>query len=392
MSNRPLYVAGGVAVSYAAMMALAIAVNLAPVFLTTLSHDLGGASGLTKEQLGRIPAVIFTGLVVGILVAGPLADRLGAKPFAVLGNLLISAGLAMLGTAGSYAAVLGASFVMGAGAGVLDMVLSPIVCALQPNRKTSAMNWLHSFYCTGAVATVLIGSLALAHGIGWRAISLWMTLMPAGVALGFLAVPIPPLVSEGKQRTRLRELIRVPAFLVTLAAIFLGGATELGMAQWLPAYAEDALEYSKLTGGMSLLAFSVAMAVGRIAVGMMGPRLNAVRLMFHLCWMSVVLFLVGSFAPIAPVALAACILAGLTGSCLWPSILGVAADEFPQGGASMFAMLAAMGNFGGVFMPWVVGVTADHSSMHWGLATGAVCPLLLAAILVWMSRRRRSPA
>jgi fucose permease len=272
------------------------------------------------------------------------------------------------------------------------MVLSPIVCALQPHRKTAAMNLLHSFYCIGAVVTVLVASLALKYDFGWRPITLWLMLAPAAVGLGLAVVPLPPLVPHGKERTRLRELVRVPAFLVTLAAIFLGGATELGMAQWLPDYAQDALHYSKWAGGMALLAFSVAMAVGRIAVGMMGPRLNPVRLMFHLCWISVVLFLVGSFAPIAPVALAACILAGLTGSCLWPSILGVAADEFPQGGASMFAMLAAMGNFGGVFMPWAVGVTADHSSMHWGLSTGAICPLLLAAILVWMSRRRRNPA
>lgn len=132
------------AVNNAAMMVLFVAVNLTPVFLTTFGRELGGPAGLTNEQLGRIGGITFFGLVAGILISSPLADRLGPKPFAILGNLLIGAGLLLLGTAHGYAQVLTAAVIMGVGAGVLDMVLSPIVCALLPDGKTAAMNWLHS--------------------------------------------------------------------------------------------------------------------------------------------------------------------------------------------------------------------------------------------------------
>jgi fucose permease len=371
---------------YAAMMCLAIAVNLMPVFLTTVSLDFGGAAGLTNEQLGRIGAATFAGLVLGILITGPLADRLGAKPFTLLGNALIAGGLLTLHFAESYLAVLVASFIMGFGAGVLDMVLSPIVCALEPERRAAAMNWLHSFYCTGAVATVLAAAWALKAGAAWRSIALWLTVLPALVCLSFAMRRIPPLVAEATERMPLRTLCRNRYFQVALLAIFLGGATELGMAQWLPAYAEKTLGYSKWTGGMALLGFSLAMAVGRIAVGMLGPRVNPLTLMIGCCWCSVALFVLGCFLPWPAPALAACILAGLTGSTLWPSMLGVAADRFPRGGASMFSALAALGNFGGIFMPWVVGVTTDYSSMRWGLATATLCPFLMALLLVWMKR------
>lgn len=373
------------------MVCLAIAVNLIPVFLTTLSVELGGREGLTHEQLGRIGAVTFIGLVAAILVTGPLADRLGAKPFAILGNLLISAGLAILGVAPSYGAVLLAVFVMGFGAGVMDMVLSPIVCALQPHRRAAAMNWLHSFYCTGAVATILIGSLALRLEFGWRQISLWLTLMPLLTAGLFAVLRIPPLVAEGHERTRLRDLWREPYFLAALAAIFLGGATELGMAQWLPAYTETSLGFSKWVGGMSLLGFSLAMAIGRIAAGVAGHRIPPIRMMLFCCWTSVILFLAGCFLPWPSLALTACVLVGLTGSCLWPSMLAVAADRFPRGGASMFGMLAAFGNFGGIFMPWEVGVVADRFSLNIGIATSALCPLLMGLILLRM-RAKPAPA
>jgi MFS family permease len=384
------YLAYALGLNYAAMVSLAIAVNLIPVFLTTLGIELGGERGLTKEQLGRIGAVTFVGLVAGILLAGPLADRLGPKPFAVAGNLLIGIGLAVLALAPSYGVVLVAVLIMGLGAGILDMVLSPIVAALRPDRRSSAMNWLHSFYCVGAVATILASGLALDSKVSWRTLSLWLIAMPVAVGLGFTALRIPPLVAEGHERTRLRRLVRETYFLVALGAIFLAGATELGMAYWLPAYAEVSLRYTKWTADMAFLGFSLAMAVGRILAGLIGHRIRPITLMLGCCWASVGLFVAACFAPWPAVALGACVAAGLMGSCLWPSMLAVTADRFPRGGASMYGLLAAFGNFGGVFMPWVVGVTAGLSAMNWGLSTATLCPLGLAFMLIWMGRQAKA--
>ena len=75
MKNRALNPAYAFALCYAAMVCLAIAVNLMPIFLTTVRVELGGRAGLSGEQLGRISAVTFAGLVGGILFTGPLADR-----------------------------------------------------------------------------------------------------------------------------------------------------------------------------------------------------------------------------------------------------------------------------------------------------------------------------
>jgi len=387
MKNRALNPGFALALCYAGMVCLAIAVNLMPVFLTTVRVDLGGRAGLTDEQLGRISAITFAGLVGGILFTGPLADRWGGKPFSVLGTLLIAVGLGLLGISPGYSMVLVAVFIMGLGAGILDMVLSPIVAALQPGSRATALNWLHSFYGIGTVVTVLVGTLAFRLEVGWRTISLTLITVPLLVALGFVKVDLPPLIS-GKEggRTALRDLCRDSSFLAVNVAIFLGGALELGLAQWLPAYAEMTLGFSKWTGGISLLAFSAAMALGRIFAGVIGRRVDPIKLMLNCCWTSVVLFLLVCFAPWPTVALAASVAVGLAGSCLWPTTLGVAADRFPRGGASMFGLLAAFGNLGGILMPWLVGVTADWSSLRLGLATSTACPLLMAFMLLWMQR------
>jgi fucose permease len=371
---------------YGAMMSLAIGLNLLPVFLTALSATYGGVGGLSGEELGRLGALAFGGLVVGIVIAGPLADRHGAKPFALLGNALTLGALVAAAWAPSYA-VLGVTlFVLGLGAGVLDMVLSPVVAALNPGRRAAAMNWLHSFYCVGAVVTIAVGTLALRAGIGWRGACLALAPLPLALIAAFAPLRFPEMSTAGA-RTPLRVLLRGGWFRGALVAIFLGGATELGMAQWLPAYAESELGYPAWGAGLALLAFSVAMALGRMVVGATEGRVNAYRIMAWSCASSVGLFLVGSFASWPPLALGACVAAGFAGSCLWPTMLAVAADRHPEGGATMFGALAALGNAGGIVMPWAVGAVADVAGLRWGLAISVCAPALMWPLVLGLRRR-----
>ena len=369
---------------YAAMATIAAAVNLLPVFLTRLSVDLGG---LDAEQLGRIGAVTIGGLVTGILVSGPLADRLGARMFAVGGNALAAIGLAWLALAPGYAAVLGASALLGIGAGVLDMVLSPIVAALQPDRRQAAMNLLHSFFCSGAMVIIGLASLAIYLEVSWRLLAAWVAVWPVMVGLGFARAALPSLVAEGDVRIPLRRLMSERQFLLSLVAILLGGSTEVGMAFWLPAYAERTLGYSPTAAGLGLMGFTLAMTVGRLGIVALPRSLGPVKLMLWCCALSVVLFAVASFSRHAGIALAACVLAGLTGSCLWPSVLAVTADRFPAGGATMFALLAATGNAGAMFMPWLIGGVADGYGMRVALATAGLCPLIMIGVLLAMPRQ-----
>ncbi|WP_342750964.1 MFS transporter [Termitidicoccus mucosus] len=373
------------ALSYGAMMSLAIGLNLLPVFLTTLSARFGGEAGLSNEQLGRLGASGFAGLVIGILITGPLADRRGAKLFAVGGNVVMAASLVGLAWCPTYGGMCALLFWLGLGAGMLDMVLSPVVAALNPERRTRALNWLHSFYCVGAVVTIGLGTLVLGAGGGWRAACLLLVALPAGLAVAMAALKFPALSADGK-RTRMRVLAREVWFVAAMAAIFLGGATEAGLAQWLPAYAEKSLGYPVWMGGMALLVFSVAMALGRMAVGAAGGRMSPFAMMAWGCGATVVLFVAGSFFPMRAVALGACVLAGFTGSCLWPTLLAVTADRYPNGGASMFGALAALGNAGGIFMPWLVGWVADLLDLHWGLVVAAAAPALMLPLVLWMRR------
>jgi fucose permease len=271
------------------------------------------------------------------------------------------------------------------------MVLSPIVSVLQPRHRNVALNFLHAFYCIGAVLTILVASQALAHGVSWRMATVYIIPFPLLVALGYFFAGVPPLIGEGSVRTPLRALCRDSFFLLAMAAIALGGATELGLAYWMPTYAQKDLHFSKAVADNAFLGFSLAMAVGRLGLGLIEHRIDAIALLMICCVASALLFVAGAAAP-PGWALAACILTGLSGSILWPSTLALASDRYPHGGATMFAVLGALGNAGGITMPWIMGVIADHFSLALGVGSGALCAVLMIVALIPMAKLRRAHA
>jgi hypothetical protein len=53
----------------------------------------------------------------------------------------------------------------------------------------------------------------------------------------------------------------------------------------------------------------------------------------------------------------------------------------------MFAALAALGNSGGILMPWVVGWIGDLVNLRCGLAVSGLAPLLMLPLVLLLKRR-----
>ena len=224
--------------------------------------------------------------------------------------------------------------------------------------------------------------------VSWRAVSFALAACPAVVIAAFMRVHVPSLVVGNRGREPVPRLLRRPAFVAALVAIALAGATEQGMGQWLPAFAERSKGCTKTTASLVFAGFLVVMVIGRVLGALIGRRVRPTVLLLVSCALCTVLFAAGCFVPSVPVSLAACVAIGLTVSCLWPTMIGLTADRFPAGGASMFGLLAAFGNAGCFAMPWLVGVTAEQTGrLDWALAAAGVCPVLMAAAVVWMVTR-----
>lgn len=402
---------------YVGMFVQATTINLAAVLFIPLREQFG----LSFEQIGRLVLINFTTQLLTDLVAGPLVDRHGPKAYVVAANALSALGLALFAIGPwimptPYLGLILGTVVFSVGAGLLEVLLSPIIDSIPSKVKDQAMSLAHSFYAWGQMTVVLVTTLAIfAFGsVHWPWIVMFWAILPAVNAVGFARLPLPKLRQDA-DRQRLRELILNPWYLAAVCALGLAGATEVSLNQWISSFGEVGLGLTKLqadVGGMAL--FAMMLGAGRLWFGLYGGRANTMRLLQLGAAASVVVYLVAALAPVPGLGLAACVLGGLTVSLLWPGLVSTTAARFPRSGASMFAFLAACGDLGAAVAPWMVGGVADavaagggagwlarllpagldseQMGLRAGLLTASLAPLALLAVLLLIGRRKESGA
>ena len=346
---------------------LATVVNLTPILFIPLREQYG----FSFAQLGFLIFINFITQVTFDLVFSKAADRHGFRPFVVAAHALVFVGFILLALLpqvmpNPYYGLLIATMVFSGGGGLLELLISPIVDSIPDTVKSTTMAFLHSFYAWGQVAVILITTfLIFFFGASiWPWIVLFWALIPAFNFFLFQRVPLAPQ-RQAEHLMRLRDLIRQPLYLLAIAAIMFGAASELTMNQWTSAYMEIALGLPKVVGdtiGMSL--FAVMMGIGRVLYGFFGEKFSIGKVMIFGSLLAVVCYITVAVTPYPALGLLACAVCGLAISLLWPGTLVVAAKRFPLAGASLFAILAAGGDVGASLGPWALGLVTE-AAPHW---------------------------
>ncbi|WP_306468496.1 MULTISPECIES: sugar MFS transporter, partial [unclassified Actinomyces] len=384
--------------TYGAFVVQAIVNNLAPLLFVVFHERLG----IDVAQLGLLASLNFAVQLVTDAVCVRLVDRVGYRPLMVLAHVLAASGLLLLALlppllGAPFAGLCLAATVYAVGGGLTEVLASPIIehMPAEPGRsKESGMALLHSFYCWGQLAVVL-GTTALLAVVGpehwWLLPALW-ALVPALNGLILTRVPMPDTVPD-EQRTSLRSLLGAPAFLLALALMALGGASELTMSQWSSFFAQQGTGVSKEVGdllGPGLLA--LLMAIARTAYGVLGDRVP-LRPTLVVCGLgATACYLLAATSPVSTVTLLACAATGLFVALMWPGATSLTAARFPAGGGAMFAVIALFGDAGATLGPAGAGslaASATNGSLLSSLAallpqdsgTGLRPALLVCAVI-----------
>lgn len=244
--------------------------NLLPLFYVIIQRDFN----VSVEKLGMLTAVNFVTQLLVDLFAAAFVDRLGWRRSICLSHILAVAGFAALsflpGMIDPYMAVVISVIVYASGSAIIEVMVSPIVEALPSTDKGGQMALLHSFYCWGQLAVVLLSTVALAV-FGewlWKYLPLFWAIVPIVNFFLFLKTPlvIPDHVQEKKRLgSELRALFTNPMFLLMMLMMLCAGACELAMAQWASYFAEAALGTSKLLGDLlGPCMFALFMGAGRL--------------------------------------------------------------------------------------------------------------------------------
>jgi len=347
---------------YAGYITQAIVNNLTPLLFVIFQEQFG----LSYERLGRLVFLNFGVQILADLVAVRYADKIGYRKLTVLAHILCSTGLICLGILpkllpNSYVALSIAVVVYAIGGGLIEVLISPIVEALPGDEKASSMSLLHSFYCWGQMAVVLISTLLLkilGNQIWFLLPIMWATL-PICNTYFFTKVPLVQLVKE-EQKMTVKELFHPKYFKIALILMLCAGAAELTMSQWASIFAQRGLQVDKVIGDLlGPCLFAVFMGIGRTIYGVMGERLNIKKALMASAILSVICYTITVFSRISLFSLLGCATCGFAVSLMWPGIFSLSSRRQPLGGTAMFGLLAVMGDLGGALGPWMAGIISE---------------------------------
>ena len=340
-------------------------------------------------------------LLVDLASVG-FVDRIGYRASMVLAHALAALGLALLAILpellpSPFLGILLSVMVYAVGGGLIEVVVSPVVEACPSDHKEQAMSLLHSFYCWGHVAVVLLSTVffALFGTEHWRVLALAWALVPLGNLFAFLRVPIAPLMKDGEKGLALGELARNKMVWVFLLMMLCAGASEQGVSQWASTFAEKGLGVSKTVGDLAgPMAFAVLMGTSRAVYGKYGEKLDLDRFMAGSALLCAAAYLCVALVPSPVVGLVGCAVCGLSVGIMWPGTFSKAAAGLPRGGTALFALMALAGDMGCSGGPTLVGMVSSAlgDDLKKGVLAGIVFPVLLLAGLALSRKGKRAPA
>ena len=259
--------------------------------------------------------------------------------------------------------------------------------------KSAAMSLLHSFYCWGHVALVLLSTLFFAAfgTANWRVLTLLWMIVPIANAVYFSFVPLYPIVPEEAQQMPMKRMLTSRVFWLLMVMMVCAGASEQAMSQWASTFAEDGLHITKTMGDLlGPCAFAITMGTARALYGKFADKLPLKTAMIASSILCIVCYIVASQSGNALAALLGCALCGFSVGIFWPGTFSLAALALPGAGTAMYALMALAGDLGCSAGPTTVGLfSAALGALQSGLTVGMIFPIAMLVLCVFLKTEKK---
>ncbi len=366
---------------YLGYITQAIINNFAPLLFLTFQDSFN----IPLEKITLLITLNFVTQLFVDFVSAKFVDKIGYRTSIITAHVCCAFGLIGMAVLPMliqhYTGLVISVILYAIGGGIIEVLISPIVEACPFDNKASAMSLLHSFYCWGSVAVVLLSTLFLG-GFGkqsWAILAIIWALVPIFNTVFFCFVPINSLADE-TQPMSIRELFKTKIFWIFAVLMLCAGASELAMTQWASAFTESALGVSKAVGDLAgPCFFAVLMGTCRVLYAKFGEKLDLIKAVTLSCCLCVFAYLVIVFSPLPILSLIGCGICGFSVGLLWPGVFSIAAEKCPKGATTMFAFLALAGDLGCSSGPTLVGFVAGafNDNLKAGLLAAIIFPIIM---------------
>jgi MFS family permease len=354
---------------------------------------------------GWAPAVVAVGYAIVQLGNGFIApltgwccDRFGTRAVARTGNAITAAGFALAGASGQPAQFVAGVVVIALGvsaAGIMPLTVA--VVQVLPARRTLALGLLPTGIALGGLAVPLV-ALAL-DGVGWRItfFAIAGVILLVGQAAGSVLPTTRaarrdagPVTAAPTDDHDLRGALRTSAFWLLVlghgSALVAISAVNLHL---VPLLTHDR-GLSLATASVAVAVMSLAQLVGQVVTGLIGDRIDKRRLAVVCMLVQTVVLVVIAFAPDYPPLLVAAVVHGVTWGLRGPVMTALRTDYF---GVASFGTIMGW-SMGFVSIGLVVGpllVSALQAGSGYPLAFGALAAITGAGTLAFVVLREPRP-
>lgn len=373
---------------FAAFASLGVTASFVPAVLPAAERAM-------SADLSAAVPVLFAGLLVGVLLSGPLLVRRPTRFTLILGSGLQALAIVVGAWAGSAPLFLAAAALAGLGFGLVEAAGSVAAKAASTGSATGMLSALMGTVAVCAALTPLV--IAAGAGTGMLPVLSILCVVPlttVALLLGSAAArpgsaPSTPLTPSTPSRN-LRALIPLLPFALALP-LYVGVETVL--SGWSAVIPERALTLDPSAAALGTTAFWALMAVGRFGAAALRRRdvrplvILATGTLGAAALMTAAGLLIGSSPVWALAALAASVV------LLAPSyglILGLALDRLdPARSAAATGALVACGAVGGTFVPTLILLIGrDPVASVTFVVSAALCALVPVLVALAQHERR----
>ena len=374
------------------LVALMAVFGLAICFIIVGAISVEYQAALHISNIGDLTLALFLTSAIVQLVIGPLVDKFGYKPVALVGFLVAACSMVLLERAASFEMAIAACILLGVGAMCLNTVGNTLIPVVLFGGKdpARASNFGNAFFGLGLVVTPLLFSL-----VNWR-LSLYLLAVLFVIGLGAALVTQFPRVSTGYQFSMAFKVLGKGAVLLGALALFCYISLESSMNTWSKPYMTELLGGANNptavhNAGLVLSLFGVAMMAGRFLTSMVKNLTTiGVKLVAGAALVAVAAILTMVMTSSPALATAAVVLTGLVFAPIFPTIIGVTFAKFePSLYGSIFGIMFSVGLLGATFVPKIIGNLSAGATVQESLLIVLAMAVALFVISLFLNRGSR---
>ena len=356
--------------------------GLVLILLGANQADLARDLGLDLAHTGMLASAFAIGMLIGMIGAGLLYDRLPRRPIFVATILLTAIGLFGFGPNNSFPEAIFLFAVIGLGSGAYDTLFNAAVAERYGERSAKPMTLLHAGTALGAIIGPLVVA-AIATRWHWTRSfhSMGVAHLALAAAAGFIRLP-EPTTSASSSKAELQAIFSIAIVpFVVVAFAYLG--LETAMAVFAIPYATDALALDVIHGQTAISGMWLGLLAGRLGTLLLGGKLDGRVLIGSgiLCCAAITIDAALGSSQIA--ILYFCI--GFALGPVFPLALALAGQRFPHALGSVIGLAAGAGSTGCFVVPWLTGILGDQAGIAFAvkwLSVWAVAIALGGAVIL----------